>query len=48
MAGGMKPGSGSRQRCRLLLEAAVFLVLLWDAGRLGRRGGRTPRAGMSG
>ncbi|XP_015278820.1 PREDICTED: nuclear envelope integral membrane protein 1 [Gekko japonicus] len=31
MAGGMKPGSGPCRRCRLLLEAAVFLVLLWDA-----------------
>nr|XP_056705443.1 nuclear envelope integral membrane protein 1 [Euleptes europaea] len=28
MAGGMKPDS---RRCRLLLEAAVVLVLLWDA-----------------
>ncbi|XP_077185347.1 nuclear envelope integral membrane protein 1 isoform X2 [Paroedura picta] len=31
MAGGMKLGSGPCQRCRLLLEAAVLLVLLWDA-----------------
>ncbi|KAL8164061.1 UNVERIFIED_CONTAM: Nuclear envelope integral membrane protein 1 [Gekko kuhli] len=31
MAGGMKPGSGPCRRCRLLLKAAVFLVLLWDA-----------------
>ncbi|XP_054859099.1 nuclear envelope integral membrane protein 1 [Eublepharis macularius] len=29
MAGGMKPDSG--RRWRLLLEAAVFLALLWDA-----------------